>query len=607
MEANHDIHNRSRNRKQERWPRWKQNGQQKWSNKNIATKTNNIPDNADHQQLTKSLHELCITRQLIESPTGTQKRRRVLNDLDAMLFAWSESLLPGSTSYAENIISPNTDKSSAPSLLSFGSYRLGVHTPDADVDCLVLAPPHATRDDFFGSWVDVLKQENRVSELHPVASAYTPVIKFEMDGVKIDLIFARANNSKWLTEQRMKMTQPLTGDDGQIEERVEMIVDDSLLIGLDETSVRSVNGVRVAQFLLDMLDGDRTRIDNFRLTLRAVKEWARVHGLYANVLGFLGGVNWAILVDLVSQRNPDAPASKLLQIFFRTFATWKWPNPVLLSKQNHPPKGVKPLPIWDPNENFRDSKHMMPIITPCYPQMNSSYNVGEPQLRRLHDELWRASKLSDEILSGRKKWGVLFEGNDFFKQHTNYLQVNIVGTNEDEFRSWFGICEARMRLLIAGLESPSAGVRAYPFAKFFHRREGEKYVSSFFIALRFAQIAKKINLGPLVTDYLQVVNSFEGRGRGMDLTIHLVSKKDLPSFVFAADEVKGNSDAKNDAETPSKVNNQQSDVTGKATNVPNDDKQAETPLPSSSKKKTLDEANISPSANISPLKRTRIS
>ena len=152
MEAAHDIHNRSRNRKQERRPRWNQNAQQKWSN-NHATK-NNTQGNAGHeQQLTKSLRELCISRQLIEDSTGIQKRRRVMRDLDTMLCAWSESLLPGSSSYAENIISPNSDETAAPALLSFGSYRLGVHMPDADVDCLVLAPPYVTRDDFFGSWV----------------------------------------------------------------------------------------------------------------------------------------------------------------------------------------------------------------------------------------------------------------------------------------------------------------------------------------------------------------------------------------------------------------------------------------------------------------------
>ena len=56
-----------------------------------------------------------------------------------------------------------------------------------------------------------------------------------------------------------------------------------------------------------------------------------------------------------------------------------------------------------------------------------------------------------------------------------------------------------MRLLIVGMESPNVGVRAYPFAKFFHRRE-EGYASSFFIALRFAPGAEKVDLVSLPID-----------------------------------------------------------------------------------------------------------
>ena len=63
-----------------------------------------------------------------------------------------------------------------PSLLSFGSYRLGVHTPDADVDCLVLAPPHVTRDHFFGGWVEILKGDARVTELQPVARSVSHLV-----------------------------------------------------------------------------------------------------------------------------------------------------------------------------------------------------------------------------------------------------------------------------------------------------------------------------------------------------------------------------------------------------------------------------------------------
>lgn len=252
-----------------------------------------------------------------------------------------------------------------------------------------------------------------------------------MDGVKIDMIFASVSDHKWLVERQTEaMTKTLArpdaidhdnDDDGGAMDEETMRVDDASLIGLDESSVRSVNGVRVAQFLLDAiiattparrrrLDGDEERgdgggggghppastmtaapdaapaasidddtslrrLDNFRLTLRLVKAWAKNHGLYANVLGFLGGVNWAILVcwvcevraaelvmclSLVScdpstqlgihryslvhvatqQRNPDELPSRLLQIFFRTFANWKWPVPVsLLKQQNNPPAG----------------------------------------------------------------------------------------------------------------------------------------------------------------------------------------------------------------------------------------------------------------------------
>ncbi len=48
------------------------------------------------------------------------------------------------------------------------------------------------------------------------------------------------------------------------------------------------------------------------VALSAVKEWARYCGIYSNVLGFLGGINWAILVAFVCQRYPRAPPAALL-------------------------------------------------------------------------------------------------------------------------------------------------------------------------------------------------------------------------------------------------------------------------------------------------------
>jgi len=189
---------------------------------------------------------------------------------------------------------------------------------------------------------------------------------------------------------------------------------------------------------------------------------------------------------------------------------------------------VTPLPTFEPNK-----RHLLPIITPCYPPMNSSYNVGQSQLRRLRDELGRASQLTD-ILSCNKDWNILFESN-FFVQHANYLQVNITANTENEFRIWFGLCESKMRLLILGLDTDT--VQAYPFARFFHQKTKDQYIASFFIGLRFAPVVKSVDISSLVTNYLQTVNSFAERTEGMDLTMNLVTKANLPYYVFGDDRV----------------------------------------------------------------------
>ena len=174
--------------------------------------------------------------------------------------------------------------------------------------------------------------------------------------------------------------------------------------------------------------------------------------------------------------------------------------------------------------------------------MNSTYNVGIPQLRRLQEEMIRAAILLEK---GENNWRHLFRKSDFFERHSNYLQVTIRAANAEDFLKWFRLCESRLRLLITSLETPQVSV--WPFAKFFRRNYTKRGVvadgnrlsdddcmheSCFFVALRFAPGVDTVNLRHCASDFLYKVNSWEERKEGMDLGIAHVLQEDLPDFVI---------------------------------------------------------------------------
>jgi len=621
-------------------------------------------------QLTQSLQETLHSHGVFEGKEGNLRRLQTLNTLEGLLSDWSDSLLPVSAKVQVKVQvqvqvrrqTQSDDDSSLgcgasatqekARLISFGSYRLGVHSPSADLDLLAVCPPHISRETFFSSFVDILNNDERATSIHPISGAFTPVLKFYMDGIPIDMLFVQLENGAKLQLQLqlpqkrtlLNSSQPLvadatawtssrkesmkSGDDGDkagdgeddgdgvtcgtsassvssssiaaedqfVEGGVETIlcsnapvstststpisesvsasastiatlsrdefqVDDTMLQGLDEKGVRSLNGARVAQYLLAIIPDP----EKYRTVLKTVKQWAVVHGLYSNVLGFLGGINWAILVAWVCKHYPTMSPAILLKIFFHTFSNWEWPTPVTLTEILYdPPLGVrKSLPVWMDGSNNFDKTHIMPIITPCFPSMNSCYNVGVPQRKRITQEFAKASKIMDEIANGNGNWGDLLKQNTFFKDHPHYIRVSISAPNEADHRAWFGFCESKLRILIAPLDSQELKREVYPFAKFFtqtleqedengscstdeinnskdeDRGESCAYVSSpstttviesnLFIGLQFVE--KRIDLKPYTYEFCNVANNWTSRKDGMDIKIETILQSELPTFV----------------------------------------------------------------------------
>ncbi|XP_052639966.1 poly(A) polymerase gamma [Harpia harpyja] len=367
-------------------------------------------------------------------------------------------------------------------IFTFGSYRLGVHTKGADIDAVCVAPRHVERSDFFQSFFEKLKHQEEIKNLRAVEDAYVPVVKFEFDGIEIDLVFAR------LSMQTVSDNLDLR--------------DDSRLRSLDIRCIRSLNGCRVTDEILHLVPNK----ENFRLTLRAIKLWAKRRGIYSNMLGFLGGVSWAMLVARTCQLYPNALASTLVNKFFLVFSKWEWPNPVLLKQ---PEESNLNLPVWDPRVNPSDRYHVMPIITPAYPQQNSTYNVSTSTRAVMVEEFKHGLAVTNEILQGKSDWSKLFEPLNFFQKYKHYIVLTASASTEEHHLEWIGLVESKIRVLVGNLERNEfitiAHVKPQSFPGNRELCKQSGYVSMWFLGIVFRKVenAESVNI-----DLTCVIQSF---------------------------------------------------------------------------------------------------
>ena len=440
-------------------------------------------------------------------------------------------------------------------IYTFGSYRIGVNQPNADIDTLCIAPRNINRSrDFFGL-IDpstqklpdeelvlyhILRKRPEVSEILAVPESHVPVLKLTFSGVDLDLTCAC-----------LQMTS--------IPPKLD-ILNDKILRNIDDASQRSCNGVRVAAATLNLVPS----IENFRTTLRTIKYWASQRAISANKLGYFGGIQCSLLTARICQLYPNAVPSFLVSRFFRVYSNWKWPMPLLLNNvsQGNPPVGAK---VWNPyGPNARD---LMPIITPAYPAMNSSFNVSRSTLRAIQDEILRGKEIVDKIYEHVEKtseksndisknsttengdelqqeeitWQMLFAKSEFFSDYKNLLQIDIFADTPAALNKWSGWVESRLRHLIQRLEYCPEIKQIRLFTKGFTGNPNHKkdHCITYFVGLKFATSGDKegggrrqVDIGIPVTEWkVHSVEIFRERTMGMGVDLAHVKNVDLPEWI----------------------------------------------------------------------------
>ncbi|ETN11786.1 hypothetical protein PPTG_09479 [Phytophthora nicotianae INRA-310] len=367
-------------------------------------------------------------------PTAEQMSAKhlAINELQRTVDIWLRRTLDKLEGVATQSETKSTETAT---LLLGGSWHLKVGNAESDLDVVAFMPHSVTAEIFFSSLCEHLGQETSVSDLVARRKAAVPVLSFQLNAVRIDLLFAR-----YAQKQAVPKHLPfLPGDDMQV------------MRGMDATSVRSLSVARVASLILELVPNASV----FRSCLRVIRLWARCRGLYSNKAGYLGGISWALLVCFVCQMFPRASVASLVHRFFSVLASWRWPTPILVA---HPSNGGKAdnEVQWDPQHNIHDRAHLMPIITPGFPAVNTAVNVNISTLRVLREEFARGQRIMDDLrrrsLSHPSSWNQLFTPTEVLVRYDHHVAIELRAPTEEALAEWSSFVASRTRKLVETLQ-----------------------------------------------------------------------------------------------------------------------------------------------------------
>nr|KJB28767.1 hypothetical protein B456_005G068400 [Gossypium raimondii] len=208
-----------------------------------------------------SLLQLMVNEGLVPSPEEEENRKTFIEKLKQIVVAWVKRV-----AWQRRLPKQDIAVSSA-TLLTYGSYGLGVHGSESDIDALCVGPYFATMvDDFFIVLYNMLKSRPEVSEIYCVKDVKVPLMRFVFDGILIDLPFVQLKIL--VVPENLDILNPV------------------FLRDIDETGWKSLSRVLANTQICRL-------VPDLKSMLRCVKFWAKRRGVYASKQDELGDwVGW---------------------------------------------------------------------------------------------------------------------------------------------------------------------------------------------------------------------------------------------------------------------------------------------------------------------------
>ena len=324
-----------------------------------------------------------------------------------------------------------------------GSYRLGVHSNDADIDVLFVTTAATSRAAVFTGFLSALGTCDQATDIQPIPNARVPIIGVTLHGQEFDILTCHLREAV-------------------LPAREELLTSYEWMNGLEDACILGFNGPRLTELILQSVP----RPTQFSTALRLLRHWAKCRLVYSNKAGFLGGVNFALMLMYVAQRHPKALAHTLVTVFFATFSAWKWsrtrPRPLRLDEHVQ-----HECPVWlQAYEWAPRGSEAMVVLTPCFPRFNTTFTASQLTLGILQQEFQRAAAAATTAAS--TNWADLCSGVEALTTCPRFIHIAIQAPGTAEGRAWQGYVEAQCRYLVEYMSREELAIAEFRYVPVWH-------------------------------------------------------------------------------------------------------------------------------------------